>query len=295
MRIASFQVPIAALFLALFPACRTAAPVEIEVAPSSPTTSADSASHSLTPSPTDAPAQSPAHAASPAPARSETPAQAETPKPVAVHADAPPSATPQSNRDLHGPADLPQYIHNLESEARVRDLQVDVVLSKLALPDDAMVGDLGCGPGVFSMAFAKACPNGVVYACDVEPAQLDVIRQKIHTLHMDNVVPVLASTDNPHFPPGQLDVVFIADTYHHLDDRVTYMRRVARALKPGGRLVVLDYKSGLQKIGPPPEHKLAAGVMDKELVDAGWKLVQRFDTHPYHDFEVWRAVQPWEK
>ena len=108
-------------------------------------------------------------------------------------------------------------------------------------------------------------------------------------------MPVLASEDDPHFPPGQLDVVFIADTYHHLENRVTYMRRVAKALKPGGRLVVLEYKAGPLKIGPPPEHKLAAGVMDKELVEAGWKLVERFDTHPYHDFEVWRAVQPWEK
>jgi ubiquinone/menaquinone biosynthesis C-methylase UbiE len=145
------------------------------------------------------------------------------------------------------------------------------------------------------MAFAKACPNGVVYASDIEPAELDVVRQKIHDKRLRNVVPVLASEDDPHFPPGQLDVVFVADTYHHLDDRVAYMRRVAKALKPGGRLVVLDYKPGPQKIGPPPEHKLPAGVMDKELVDAGWKLVERFDTHPYHDFEVWRAVQPWEK
>jgi ubiquinone/menaquinone biosynthesis C-methylase UbiE len=158
-----------------------------------------------------------------------------------------------------------------------------------------MIGDLGCGPGIFTLAFAKACPNGVVYASDIEPAQLDVVRKKIHDTNRRNIVPVLASEDDAHFPPAQLDIVFIADTYHHLDDRVAYMRRLAKALKPGGRLVVLDYKPGVLKIGPPPEHKLAAGVMDKELVEAGWKLVERFDTHPYHDFEVWRLVQPWEK
>src|SRR4029078_3407483 len=188
-----------------------------------------------------------------------------------------------------------EYIKSLQSESRVAELKVDVVLSKLALPDDAMVGDLGCGPGIFSMAFAKACPNGVVYASDVEPAQLDVVSKKIHDTKVHNVVPVFASLDAPHFPPGQLDVVFIADTYHHLDDRVKYMRQLAKVLKPGGRLVVLDYKPGPLKIGPPPEHKLPAGVVDKELLDAGWKLVQKFDTHPNHDFEVWRAVQPWEK
>jgi ubiquinone/menaquinone biosynthesis C-methylase UbiE len=307
MRIATVQLPIAALCLASFVACKAGAPREIEVAPSSPA-SIESAPSSIAPtSGSGEPASTSA-----APAQGSSASSLGAPSPPASsnkHTDVapatattPPSAAPavadkpvHPNRDKHGPDDVAQYIESLESKSRIAELKVDVVLSKLALPDDAIVGDLGCGPGVFTMAFSKACPNGVVYASDVEPAELDVVAKKIHDTHAHNVVPVLASLDDPHFPPGQLDVVFIADTYHHLDDRVKYMRQLAKALKPGGRLVVLDYKSGPLKIGPPPEHKLPAGVMDKEISEAGWKLLQRFDTHPYHDFEVWRVVQPWEK
>jgi hypothetical protein len=89
--------------------------------------------------------------------------------------------------------------------------------------------------------------------------------------------------------------VLIADTYHHLDDRVAYMRRLQAALTNNGRVAILEYKPGKLPVGPPPEHKLAAGVMDKELADAGYVLVERFDTHPNHDFEVWRVLQPKEK
>jgi hypothetical protein len=59
-------------------------------------------------------------------------------------------------------------------------------------------------------------------------------------------------------------------------------------LKPGGRVVLLEYKPGQLPVGPPPEHKLQPGVLEKELADAGYEKVESFDTHPYHDFEIWR-------
>jgi SAM-dependent methyltransferase len=199
-----------------------------------------------------------------------------------------PVVTPATNRDKHGNPDISRYIEVLRSADRVADLQVDLVVSKLALPRDAVVGDLGCGPGLFSIAFAEACPDGVVYACDIEPAQLDQVRERIRARTLKNVVPVLASADDPHFPPARLDVVFVGDTYHHLDDRVAYMVRLKSVLKPGGRLVLLEYKPGKLPVGPPPEHKLQPGVLEKELGEAGYERVESFDTHPYHEFQVWR-------
>jgi SAM-dependent methyltransferase len=220
------------------------------------------------------------------PAAPAVPSSVATPAPVMHPAPVAPIAPP--NRDKHGNPDIINYIRVLQSESRVSDLQVDLVVSKLALPRDAIVGDLGCGPGLFSVAFARACPAGVVYACDIEPAQLDQIRERIHADHLENIVPVLASADDPHFPPARLDVVFIADTYHHLDDRVAYMQRLKAVLKPGGRVVLLEYKPGQLPVGPPPEHKLQPGVLDKELGEAGYVKAESFDTHPYHDFQIWK-------
>jgi len=206
---------------------------------------------------------------------------------AACQTSSPDLGTTRANRDRHGPPDVGQYIAGLESDARVKDLAPEVVLSKLALAPDAIVADIGCGPGVFSLRFARVASQGVVYAVDVEPKQLDTLREHLLAGGFENVVPVLASYSTPHLPPNSCDLIFIADTYHHIDDRVAYMQRLQRVLRRGGRLAVLEYKPGPLPVGPPPEHKLAAGVMEKELTQAGWTRSERYDTHPNHSFDVW--------
>lgn len=205
-----------------------------------------------------------------------------------------PAVHEHANRDKLGPRDVAQSIANLERPERVAELKIDVVLEKLALPRDAVIGDLGCGPGLFSLAFAHACPAGVVYASDIEPAQLDRVRAKAEADGLPNVVPVLAGPHDPHFPRDRFDLVFIADTYHHLEDRIAYLRRLKTVLRPGGRLVLLEYKPGDLPVGPPANHKLPSGVMDREMELAGYVLIDRFATHAWHDFEVWRPRLGWE-
>jgi SAM-dependent methyltransferase len=199
------------------------------------------------------------------------------------------ATTDERNRDVHGPPTVEGYVNALESEARVADLQVPVVLEKLALADGATVADVGCGPGVFSLAFARALPHGLVYAVDVEPRQLDRLREHVLTEKLDNVVPVLASYSTPHLPLASCDLIFIADTYHHFDERVDYVRNLARFLKPEGRLALLEYKPGPLPVGPPPDHKLKPGELERELTAAGFDRVAKFETHANHDFEVWRV------
>ena len=195
------------------------------------------------------------------------------------------------NRDLHGPRDVDRYIDMLENEQRVESLQVDLAIRELQPARDAWVGDLGCGPGTFSLPLAEACPDGLVFASDIEPAQLDRLRERLAQAEIDNVLPILASYHDPHFPPAHLDLVLIVDTFHHIDEREDYLRRLRRSLKPGGRLAVLEYKPGDLPIGPPADHKLGPGELDAELRKAGWVEVERFDTHPYHDFVVLRPAE----
>lgn len=204
------------------------------------------------------------------------------------------AAHEHTNRDKLGPRDVAKSIANLERPERVAELKIDVVIEKLALPRDAIIGDLGCGPGLFTLAFAHACPAGVVYASDIEPAQLDRVRMKAEADGLPNVVPVLAGPRDPHLPRDRFDIVFIADTYHHLEDRIAYLRRLRTVLRPGGRVVLLEYKPGELPVGPPPAHKLPAGVMDREMELAGYTLIDRFATHAWHDFEVWRPRAGWE-
>jgi SAM-dependent methyltransferase len=192
-------------------------------------------------------------------------------------------STPALNRDRHGPSDVEGYIESLESPERRAELEPERAVAELALAPSAWVADLGCGPGVFTLAFARALPQGVVFAVDIEPRQLDRLREHVREEHFENVVPVLASVDTPHLPPGKFDLIFIGETYHHFEDRVVYMRALRRALRSGGRLAVLESKPGRGA------HKveLEPGEMEDELRAAGWQLDVRFDSHADYDYTVW--------
>jgi len=191
------------------------------------------------------------------------------------------------NRDRHGPPDTERYIRELRSEGRLRELQPRLAVRTLDLAPDAIVADLGCGPGVFVFPLAAALPRGFVFAVDVEPAQLDALREGLLERGIDNVVPVLSSLATSHLPPGLCDLIFVADTYHHFDDRIAYFERLATRLAPRGRLAILEYKEGDLPVGPPAAHKLDAALRHQELRAAGYELATTFSTHQWHDFEIW--------
>ena len=207
--------------------------------------------------------------------------------PAAPATAAPAAVAP--NRDPHGTKDVAKYIENLEAPTRVEEMRPDFVVAQLQLASDDVIADLGCGPGVFTLRFAQAAASGVVYAVDIEPRQLDRLREHLLATGIENVVPVLCSPTSPHLPPGSCDVIFIGDTYHHLRERVAYMRQLKRALAANGRLVVFEYKPGQLPVGPPPAHKLQEGELARELTEAGYELVTDFASHAYHDFQVWRV------
>jgi SAM-dependent methyltransferase len=191
------------------------------------------------------------------------------------------------NRDPHGPADVQFLIQNLLSDERVAELRPERVIAALMLPDDAIVADLGSGPGVFTVPLAQRLKRGVVYAVDVEPQQLDALRQRLIEADLDNVVPVLASFSTPHLPPARLDLILLVDTYHHIENRAEYFRQLRSALRPGGRIAVIEYKPGELPAGPPVEAKLPEGQRENELRSAGFTLLRSYDIHEYHDFELW--------
>jgi len=191
------------------------------------------------------------------------------------------------NRDPHAPRDVQSYIDSLMSDERITDLKPDRVVAALMLPEDAIVADLGSGPGVFTVPLAKALRRGIVYAVDVEPQQLDALRQRLIEEDLHNVVPVLASFSTPHLPPARLNLVLLVDTYHHIEDRIEYFRRLRAVLRPGGRIAIIEFKAGEPANGPPVEASLPEGLRQEELQAAGFSLLRAFDIHEHHDFELW--------
>lgn len=156
------------------------------------------------------------------------------------------------------------------------------VVAALGLAPGATVADLGAGTGYFSRHLSAAVgAGGAVLAADTEPALVEYLRRRAEQEGLANVVPILASADNPRLPAGATDVVLIVDTWHHLDDRVAYARRLTAALKPGGRVAIVDWQKRELPVGPPLDHKLAREQVIDEMTQAGYQLATEPDLLPY--------------
>jgi ubiquinone/menaquinone biosynthesis C-methylase UbiE len=163
------------------------------------------------------------------------------------------------------------------------------VVAALGLRPGMTVADLGAGTGYFSRHLAAAVgADGTVLAADTEPNMVAHLRERAERERTANVVPILASADDPRLPAHATDVVLIVDTFHHIDDRVTYLRRLRRFLRPGGRVAVIDWQKGQLPVGPPPEHKLPREQVVDEMAAAGYALVAEPTFLPYQYFLVFR-------
>ena len=156
------------------------------------------------------------------------------------------------------------------------------LVAALGLAPGATVADLGAGTGYFSSRLSRAVgASGAVLAADTEPALAEHLRHRAEQEGLANVVPILASADNPRLPAAASDVVLIVDTWHHIDDRVKYARRLAAALKPGGRVAIVDWQKRELPVGPPLDHKLAREQVIDEMTQAGYRLAGEPDLLPY--------------
>jgi SAM-dependent methyltransferase len=95
------------------------------------------------------------------------------------------------------------------------------------------------------------------------------------------MLPSLVPPDDPKLPEHGVDVVLIVDTWHHIDDRLTYLKKLALGLKPGGRVAVVDFKKGDFPVGPPDPHKITADAVAAEFRLGGWREAKRWEELPY--------------
>ena len=205
--------------------------------------------------------------------------------------DAP--ATPSDRATaFHSFADVSYWSTVFDDPERDAWQKPKELVAALALRPGQTVADLGAGTGYFSRYLAAAVgPDGSVLAVEVEPTLVVHLRDRADREATANVVPVLASTDNPRLPTGGVDLVLIADTYHHLDHRTRYLPQLRGALRPGGRIAIVDWKPGALAKGPPPDHKLPREQVIDEMRIAGFTLAEDDDVLPYQYFLVFRPTE----
>jgi ubiquinone/menaquinone biosynthesis C-methylase UbiE len=187
-----------------------------------------------------------------------------------------PACAHQHGPQHRGPSDLKDYIEALERPERDKDQKPDEVIKALALDRYMTIADIGAGSGYFTRKFVwEVQDKGMVYAIDIEPGMLKYNEEQVEHLHTPyNAKFVLAKEDDPLLPPNSVDLVFLCNTYHHLEKRADYFARVKAALKPKGRVAIIDFwtdgRAG--NLGFSPEHLVARATVISEMTAAGYTL-----------------------
>jgi ubiquinone/menaquinone biosynthesis C-methylase UbiE len=189
------------------------------------------------------------------------------------------------HRDHHGnPMDLNEYIARLDDPARIEWQRPEVVLAALGLMQTSVVCDIGSGTGFFALRLAKLAAQ--VYAVDVEPQLLSLLRDRAASAGVRNVTPVLGLPHDPLIPAASCDLILVVNVLHHVPDKTTYLQRLRSALRLGGKLAIIDFHKHELPVGPPVDHKLSREDCLEAVRAAGLQVVSEPDSLPYQYFLI---------
>ena len=184
--------------------------------------------------------------------------------------------TEQRTGHLFPPANLGL----LESPDRDAWQKPEQIMDALGIAEGSKVADIGIGSGWFTIRLARRVgPNGRVYAEDVQRQMLEATRRRVSREGLKNVETILGTETNPNLPARALDAILIVDTYPEVDDknRVTFLRNLAAALKPNGRIGVVNYKPGQGGPGPAENEgvRVDSSAVEADARAAGLRVLRR--------------------
>ena len=170
----------------------------------------------------------------------------------------------------------PTRLGELEGPDRDAWQRPEQVMDALSIGDGSVVADLGAGGGWFTVRLARRVgPNGRVYAEDIQPQMIEVIKRRMQRELLTNVVTKLGTAKDPGLDPGSLDAVLIVDAHPEVEDPVALLRNVAKALKPNGVIGIVNFKKDGGGPGPPMEERVDPEQVIADARAAGLELRKR--------------------
>lgn len=174
----------------------------------------------------------------------------------------------------------------LERSSREREERTDLLLKNLKLGRTDVVADIGAGTGYFSLPIARQVPDGSVLAVDIQPEMLAIIAGRARAAGLGNIETILGTETDPLLPAESVDLALMVDAYHEFSHPREVMAGIVRGLKPGGRVVLIEYRGEDPRVPIKTLHKMTEAQARLELEAAGLRWSATCDFLPQQHFMV---------
>jgi len=170
----------------------------------------------------------------------------------------------------------------LVRESREREEDCKTMLKALNIKPGQVICDMGCGNGFYSLKLAKLVgPSGKILAVDIQPEMLHLLKERAKAADVKNVELILGTTVDPKLPSAGVDMILCVDVYHEFSNPEEMLAAMRKSLKPGGRLVLAEFRGEDPNVPIKPLHKMTKDQVLKELPPNGFKLVEQFEKLPW--------------
>ena len=174
----------------------------------------------------------------------------------------------------------------LNRPERIREEMPDHVVANMGLESDHIVADIGAGSGYFSFRIADRVPSGKVLAVDIQPEMLQLIERQKTDTGVANIEGVLGQIDNPNLAPNSIDAAIMVDAYHEFSHPFEMINGIYNALRPGGRIFLLEYRGEDDLVPIRPLHKMTEEQVVKEMSVFGLEWTETLDFLPWQHMMI---------
>ncbi|MCU0795620.1 MAG: class I SAM-dependent methyltransferase [Akkermansiaceae bacterium] len=174
----------------------------------------------------------------------------------------------------------------LERTEREQEEAPSKAIAAIDLAPDAVLADIGAGSGYYSFRLSEKVPKGRIVAVDIQPEMLDFLRKKSAELGITNVEPHLGTIEDVKLPAASLDAALMVDSYHEFSHPREMLASLRHALKPGGRIFLLEFRGEDPRVPIKPLHKMTEAQARLELESAGFRFVSNLRPLPWQHFMI---------
>ena len=176
----------------------------------------------------------------------------------------------------------------LERPSRPTEENTDSIVRRMNLKPGMVVADIGAGTGYYSFRVAKLVPEGKVYAVEIQDELIEMLKKKKAEIRADHVEVIRGDTMTVNLPDNTVDLAFLVDVYHELSLPREIVRSISRSLKPGGKILLVEYRGEDPEVRIKPLHKTTVEQLTREMKASGFILDERVDAFPIQHFLVFR-------